>query len=147
MSGDGAERRWVETSVCSSDKLDEVIKSVSEKVTERMARGEFAQENVNYLKQHRLALLNHRLGVDDQILERLRYLAKAWDVKLLPTEFKSHRPVIGPIIVFLKRMAFPVLAVFLRPLIQRQRDFNSTALELLTMLSIQATENRGETHT
>ena len=84
-----------------------------------------------YLKELELSLTKSELDVSDEILERLRLCCQLWDVKINPEEIKSHRKFIGPIIIALKKLLFPILNAFFKNFIRQQKDFNAATIALI----------------
>src|SRR5438105_4858716 len=85
---------------------------LSTAVSSRISGGEYKAADVEHIDSLPLRLLQKSADFDDQRLERLRALCKLWDIELKPGAITSHRAVIGPIIVGVKRLFFPVLRAF-----------------------------------
>lgn len=114
--------------------VPEMEERCSRTVQEKIRQGNFKQEDVEYLKAHELPLLGKQLFADEQSLEKLRQLAKCWDVELAPFQITSHRRFVGPFIVFAKKILFRVFAVQMEQSVKRQRDFNAKTVELMIAL-------------
>jgi hypothetical protein len=100
-------------------------------VNGRIARHEFRQDAVEYISKVDFSLVRGRLLANEQEMAIIRRLCQSWDVELRPFQITSHRPVLGKFIVALKKLAYPILRVFLKDLIKQQRDFNAASLALL----------------
>lgn len=83
--------------------------------------------------------------VSDSHLDKLRRLCQLWDLELKPAAISSHRPVIGPLIVALKRALARVVGVIMREPLAHQRDFNAVTISLLAELARDA-NRRHEPH-
>lgn len=97
----------------------------------RIARHEFRQDAVEYISKVDFSLVQGRLLANEQEMAIIRRLCQSWDVELRPFQITSHRPVLGKFIVALKKLAYPILRVFLKDFIKQQRDFNAASLALL----------------
>jgi hypothetical protein len=118
-------------------QLAEVIE---QRVRRRIDSGAYSQKDRVYMEHHRLPLLEGYLEAELEVLEGLRQMAQASDVRLIPPTISSHRPYIGPVIVGIKKALFRVLEVLLREQLRRQRDFNARTLE--TIIKMQQTRCR-----
>jgi hypothetical protein len=112
------------------DPREDLVQQVREQVRTKVETGVFKQTDVDYLQAHRLPQLGEVLLATPDQLERLRELARCWDVRLQPPRITSHRKFIGPVIVAFKKLLFRVLAVLLKEQLARQRDFNAKTVEL-----------------
>ena len=81
------------------------------------------------------AVHDRKADPDDPSLDKLRRLCQLWDVDLRCSGITSHRPVLGPFIVAMKKLFYPFLRVFLKDALQQQRDFNAAAVSLLADLA------------
>lgn len=73
-------------------------------------------------------------------LDRLRRLCQIYGVRIRPEAITSHRKVIGPIIVAVKKVLFRIVEGLLGKTIKHQRDFNAEVVALLTDLCNEAAE-------
>lgn len=64
-------------------------------------------------------------------LEMLRSLCQIYSAGIRAAKITSHRPVIGPFIVFVKKILFRSVAALLGPSFERQREFNAGVIRLL----------------
>lgn len=78
-------------------------------------------------------------------LDLLRRLCQLYAVELEARPLRSHRRVIGPVIVAAKRVLLSVLSPLLGPSFKHQAEFNAVAVMLLHELcqESQAGENAG----
>lgn len=120
--------------------LEEKIEAL---VQQRISKGEYKSEDARYIEKLPVSIVGGALAVDDRVLEKLRRLCQLWDVEMKPVKITSHRKVIGPFIVFAKKLIFPLLKVFLKEPLRQQRDFNAAAIALLAELSNQNIKERG----
>ena len=108
---------------------------LEQKVEAAVRAGKYSQGDIAYIAGMNLNISPGRLQVSDHTLHQLRCLCQLWDVDIRLREIRSHRPLVGPIIVALKRMLYPALRVFLRDFIRQQRSFNVAVVALLGELS------------
>jgi hypothetical protein len=64
-------------------------------------------------------------------LELLRRLCQIYSVDIKEREISSHRKVVGPCIVVIKKILFSLVKVLLGPTFKHQRDFNAVTVALL----------------
>ena len=114
--------------------------SLSNDVANKIREGKFAQKDVEYLSRLDRSVVTGTLSVRNDRLEILRKLCQLWEIEVTPPKITSHRKVVGPIIVFGKRLLFPILKMLLKDTIRKQRDFNATTITLLTELCQQGRE-------
>jgi hypothetical protein len=119
---------WFSTLGRNDTQLAEVVEH---RVRSRIESGAYAEKDVLYMERHRLSLLDGRLEAEQEVLEGLRKMAQASDVRLTPPTISSHRPYLGPVIVAVKKVLFRVLEMLLREQLRRQRDFNARTLETI----------------
>ena len=119
--------------VCGKNSPD-LARTLEERVAARKTQGEFADANVRYIEKLSFAPVAGRLEVSDETLERLRKLCQLWDVDLKVLGISSHRKIVGPLIVGVKKMLFPVLRIFLKEFIKQQRAFNAEVISFLACM-------------
>lgn len=108
---------------------------LEQQVAGRIAAGVFAAEDVKVVAAISPGALKERLHVTAERLEALRQLCQVWDVDLRVSQISSHRKFFGPLIVWSKRLVYPVLKIFLKDTLRQQRDFNGRVVTLLAELS------------
>ena len=69
--------------------------------------------------------------IDPEIFEEIRVACQLWNVDLPVSNFKSHRPIIGPVIVAFKKAFAPMIRFMLKDFIREQRDFNAATVALI----------------
>ena len=128
-SSESSTKSWLK--VCGATQF-QLEKTLSDQVVNRIAAGNYAARDVNYIAQFPISLTSGALTVTDLQLEKLRRLCQLADVQLTPARITSHRPYIGPIIVAAKKLLFSILAVLLKDTLRKQRDFNAAVIAFLT---------------
>lgn len=116
----------------SSPELEAEVKK---KVSERIEAGKYRREDVEYVKNLDLFPIKDASNLDSEMLERLRRISEVWEVRLGYDEITSHRPVLGPIIVAIKKIIFPLVSLVLKKPIEQQRRFNAEVVSLLAKLA------------
>lgn len=122
---------WLTVCGVSSPELAEQL---SQRVAGKIAAGEFTADFVKVVGKMEPGVLKSSLQASESELEALRRLCQIWDVDLKQPRITSHRPIIGPLIVGLKRILFPILRMFMRDTLRQQRDFNAQTIALLMQL-------------
>ncbi|NLF24908.1 MAG: hypothetical protein GX589_04525 [Deltaproteobacteria bacterium] len=123
---------WIKVAGADDPLLESEL---DQKVEAAVRAGKYSQGDVAYIARMNLNISPGRLEVSDHTLHQLRSLCQLWDVDIRLREIKSHRPLVGPIIVALKRMLYPALRVLLKDFIRQQRSFNAAVVALLGDLS------------
>ena len=77
------------------------------------------------------AIATGSFTVTPERLELLRSLCHLYSAGIRAEKISSHRPVIGPVIVFVKKALFRVVSGLLGPAFRYQRDFNAGVIRLL----------------
>ncbi len=121
-------------SICSSESpaLEGTLRDA---VCAKIARGVFEERDVEYLAKLSRPVVDGALELTDARLEKLRRLCQTWEVGIKQANITSHRKIVGPFIVGVKRALFPILRILLKDFIKQQRDFNAAAITLLADLS------------
>jgi hypothetical protein len=70
-------------------------------------------------------------SVTPERLELLRGLCHLYSAGIRSEKITSHRPIVGPVIVFVKKAIFRVVSGLLGPSFRYQRDFNAGVIRLL----------------
>jgi len=112
--------------------LENELQAIRDK---RIESGDYSIENIRYVSKLSLSACSGELSISDQKLEKLRRLCQLWDVKLRPREISSHRKLVGPVIVAVKRAIYPVLKFFLKDMLHQQREFNAATIRLLAEIA------------
>lgn len=108
---------------------------LSQRVRQKIDSATYKRDDVVYIEKLRLPVVKGDLHTSPERLEKLRRLCQLWDVEIKIGAISSHRPLIGPIIVAVKRIAFPILKILLKDFIKQQRDFNAAVISLAADLA------------
>ncbi len=77
------------------------------------------------------AIATGNFSVTPERLELLRSLCHLYSAGIRAEKISSHRRIIGPVIVFVKKALFRVVSGLLGPSFRYQRDFNAGVIRLL----------------
>lgn len=101
----------------------------------RLASGKLQEDTVRDIEETTFRPVPEGSELDDDSVERLRRLCQLWDVTLRPHAISSHRPVIGPVIVFFKRILLRAMQFLLKDTLHQQRSFNAEVIRALSEMS------------
>ena len=101
----------------------------------RIAGGKLKQEEVEYVSRLPLRYINDQRRLKGEMLNLIRTLCRTYDTDLFVGEISSHRKIIGPIIVKVKKLIFPVLRFFLKEYVRRQKEFNAATIAAILELA------------
>ncbi len=77
------------------------------------------------------AIARQSFSTSPERLEMLRSLCQIYSAGIRAGKITSHRPLVGPAIVFSKKILFRAVAALLGPSFERQREFNAGVIRLL----------------
>lgn len=97
--------------------------------------GLISEKELGHIAGLKPSVVEGELRVNDVVLEKLRTLCMSWDIDIKPREISSHRRFIGPVIVAVKKMFYPILRAMLFNTIQAQRHFNGTVISVLSEIA------------
>lgn len=92
-----------------------------------------ANDRLAAVDQYRLRIPLEQGPEDEALFEAYRRMLRLWNVAEQPP-IASHRRVVGPVIVRVKRLARRAMAFELEPMLERQASFNHAALALVRFL-------------
>jgi uncharacterized small protein (DUF1192 family) len=107
----------------------QALERVRARLADRMARGILEREEVERVSAKRL----HTFDGDEAASEIFRRCCVTWEVDRTPP-ITSHRAVLGPVLVAVKRAVRRVLRYQTEAQLSRQRDFNWNLLLVLREL-------------
>lgn len=122
----------IEPIVGSRSQLQDTLR---ERFARRVEAGELTPAEMQYVTDVDVSVNKRGLQVTDKQLEKLRLACQLFDVDLKSRDITSHRKVIGPIIVGVKKFCFPMLRVFMKDFLHQQRCFNAAVIDVLAELS------------
>ncbi len=120
--------KWL--TVCGHEET-QLAREIGDAVKAKIAAGAISEPKMRYVEKVSLALVSGTLNASEKDLEKLRRLCQLWDVDIRVGNISSHRKFIGPIIVAIKRVLFPLVKVLLKDFLEQQREFNAVTIGLL----------------
>jgi len=109
--------------------------SLEDIVKNKILAGKYADRDVKYIASLSRPVLNEKLSVTAERLEKIRAMCQSWDVDFRPVQITSHRRFIGRFIVAAKRAFQPIIKGILKDTIAQQRNFNAAVISAVTDLS------------
>lgn len=105
------------------------------RVRQKIENKEFSADNVYYVSKVDLRPVKNSLDLSDIELEKLRAMCSLWSLELRPVTITSHRRFIGPLIVAAKKIAFPIIRIFMRDVLRQQSSFNAATIAMVTEIA------------
>lgn len=110
--------------------VEKIMEQVREKVKNKKELGLYNDEETKMISEMKLRPAhNHDQNVDNY----LTFLNQKWDAKGLEP-ITSHRRILGPFIVFFKKLLRKTLQPFTNAMLLRQTEFNSQLVKLLNRI-------------
>ena len=113
----------------------DVSEAVARRVADLRAAGKFSEADERHIAQLSFSVTRDGFTATPERVELLRRLCQIYSADIRPQAPTSHRKIIGPCIVFGKRMLQPVINAVFGPALRNQREFNANVVALLTDLS------------
>ena len=107
-----------------------LMEEIRERVRQRRASGFYSEEEVRRIAQIELEVTEVAPGFQSEIEHHLAALNDTWDTAGEPV-ITSHRRILGPVIVGVKRLLRRLTKPYITLVLARQVEFNSTLLHLL----------------
>lgn len=114
---------------------DELVSCVRERVAQHVQDGHYSVDEVRYIAAINEMPVKGAVNISSERLEKLRRLCQVWEVDLRFNNITSHRPLIGPIIVAIKKLFYPIIRAIFKDYIRQQKEFNAATIALLADLS------------
>lgn len=110
--------------------LSELNRSLDEALRTRIAASEeYTWTETKDIAELQRTLFPKSFEVESAPLERLRVLARLYRCEIQPPHaIKSHRKFIGPIIVAVKKMVWPLINLHMEPCLDQLQEFHSHLL-------------------
>jgi SAM-dependent methyltransferase len=129
--------------VGGSVDVEQLMEEIRERVRQKKASGFYSEEEVRRIAEMELEVTDALPTFRSEIEHHLAALNDAWDTLAEP-EVTSHRPVVGPAIVALKRLLHRATRPYLQLILERQVRFNTTLLHLLNGFVIHVRDVLGQ---
>jgi len=121
-------KSWIEVCGVAGDQL---AYSLSTRTAALVSQGVMPPNEQQRVATLSTAITTGSFVVSPQRLELLRGLCHLYSAGIRAEKITSHRPLVGPFIVFIKKAFFRILSALLGPSFQFQRDFNAGVIRLL----------------
>jgi hypothetical protein len=119
---------WIEGSGFDCAQLQ---RDLSECVATLATQGAMPPNECERVAAIKIGIADGAFVASPKRLELLRGLCQIYSAGIRSEKITSHRPVVGPLIVFVKRALFPVVSTLLGPSFRFQREFNAGVIRLL----------------
>lgn len=107
---------------------------------------DYPQEEIDHISQLDRRLFPSGFELNEELTTRFRALSALSRCELRPLhQIKSHRPLIGPLIVKAKRLLFPLVAVHFKESFKALQEFNSWSVANQAALAVEVYRGAGQT--
>ena len=113
----------------NTSKLDDLYNQAKQA---SQSRG-ISPAEISEVSEYSNRLFDHELP--PELCKEFRLLCLTAVKEPRPPVIRSHRPVIGPVIVFIKQLSWRILKVLLKDTIESQQMFNRKTVRLLARSS------------
>lgn len=131
-------RSWL--TVCGAGD-DPLAIELSAQIAALEAEGRIPAQERGRVSGVSVGISNGAFVTSPKRLELLRNLCQLYSAGIRAEKFTSHRPVIGSLIVLVKKRLYPIVSALLGPSFRFQRDFNAGVIRLLGDLCNEADRN------
>lgn len=111
------------------------------RVAAKISGGVYKQVDVDFIRKIGLRMGQEGMSMPAEKLDKIRRLCQLWETDIKVSEIRSHRKLIGPVIVAAKKALLPILKVLLGETLRRQREFNAEVIQLLAEISSELPES------
>ena len=120
-------------SVCG--EVDPALeRALAGKVESLRVAGKFSEKDQAHIQSLSFSVTRDGFVATPERVEYLRRLCQIYSADVRPQAPTSHRKVIGPVIVLVKRILHPLVNALVGPAFRNQREFNAITVSLLTDL-------------
>lgn len=106
------------------------------------SNGHYTIEEIEAVSRLKRTLFPPDFQLDQETSECFRTLVQFADVQLKPAQMiRSHRRFIGPLIVFIKKLTWPLIQIHLKDTINSAREFNARTVILLAKQQVEIRRN------
>lgn len=106
--------------------VEELMKEIHRRVLEKKQSGVYSDDDLKKLAELKADLApkkNERYG---ELNLHLRKLHTYWDVAANGGSIRSHRKVIGPLLVMIKKVGFKIIRFLASGFFNKQTEYNAT---------------------
>lgn len=131
----GQSSEWL--TVCG-ESGGELASALADKVAALKRSGAFTDTDQMLVERMNYSVAKNGFSTSPERMELLRRLCQIYSIDVRPAQPTSHRKILGPVIVAVKKIIFPVVKALLGPTFKHQKDFNAVVVCLLTDLCNEA---------
>ena len=122
-----------------AEALEEELRS---RLASRISSGDLSEVTIRSVEKTTFRPIPEGTDLAPESIERLRRLCQLWEVRLRVNEISSHRKVIGPVIVFAKRIMLRLMQFLMKDALHQQRSFNAEVIRALAEMSTQVSNQQ-----
>ena len=112
--------------------VQDIMKEIHRRVLEKKQRGVYNDDELRRIAELKSDLSPKQNANLNEMNLHLRRLHVNWDVAASSAIIRSHRKVIGPMFVAIKRVGFAALRFFGSAFFTRQTEFNAVSVRFAT---------------
>lgn len=112
----------------------DLLRTFETRLAGRISSGAFTEQDIWNIQNRKMSLIPDDLVLSPERLEKLRRLCQTWEVDLRAGQITSHRKFVGPVIVRMKKILFPLVRFVMKDFIREQRDFNAATISIISDL-------------
>lgn len=116
----------------------ELASTLADKVATLKHTGAFTDTDQMLVDKMNYSVAKNGFATSPERMELLRRLCQIYSIDVRPAQPTSHRKILGPMIVAVKKVIFPIIKALLGPTFKHQKDFNAVVVCLLTDLCNEA---------
>jgi hypothetical protein len=130
-----------------SFQSSELNQRINSALAERLSGNDaYNKEEITKVSNLKSKLMPEGFVLSTEQTENLRALCKLSKVELKPArEITSHRKIIGPVIVFLKKLTWPLMQIHLKDTFNELSDFCSWTVKTIAKQTIEIEELKDST--
>ena len=130
---------WIKIAGSSDVTL---AKEIAADVADLIARNQMPVNEPERVAELSTAISRGAFMASFERMELLRGLCQIYSAGIRSEKITSHRKLIGPVIVFMKKGIFRVVSALLGPTFQLQRDFNAGVIRILGDLCNESSDKK-----
>jgi O-antigen chain-terminating methyltransferase len=111
-----------------------IMKQIQERVLEKKKAGVYTDEEIREVSELKNQISPQQGGSYGELALHLRRLHHNWEVANSAALITSHRKILGPFIVALKKIGFRIFRFIAHPFVIRQTEFNAASVRFASVL-------------
>jgi hypothetical protein len=114
--------------------VEEIMKEIQRRVLEKKQAGIYTDEEIRRITELKQDLSPKNNEQYSEMKLNLRKLHLNWDVVASSAIITSHRKVVGPMLVLIKRVGFTLIRFFGSAFFIRQTEYNAAGVRLNSLI-------------